>query len=172
MKNAKLIIDGKEIEVKISEEDLEKLTNRRATGYERASSGSRYYSDSCGKVEAFAESKEWNEGLKFDEEVYKSGNYYSDPDVAANNARADKLMRQLRRFAVENRKETINWTDENQNKYYLYYDYINKEFFITSTSYWRTSGQIYFDAKETAQQAIETFKNELLWYFTEYRDSL
>ena len=35
MKNAKLIIDGKEIEVTISEETLEKLTNKRATGYER-----------------------------------------------------------------------------------------------------------------------------------------
>lgn len=30
--------------------------------------------------------------------------YYSDPGVAANNVHADKLMKQLRRFAVENRK--------------------------------------------------------------------
>ena len=37
MKNAKLIIDGKEIEVTVSEETLEKLTNRRTTGYERVS---------------------------------------------------------------------------------------------------------------------------------------
>lgn len=171
MKNAKLIVDGKEIEVLISEETLKKLTNKRITGYERASSGSRYYSDSCGKVEAFAESKEWNEGLKFDEEVYKSGNYYSDPDVAVNNIRADNLMRQLRRFAIENRKSDIDWNGK-QYKYYLYYDYLHKIIDIGATTCWRNFGQIYFDTKEMAELAIKIFKDELLWYFTEYRDSL
>lgn len=169
MKNVKLIIDGKEIEVLISEENLKKLTatDNKTTGYERASYGSTYYTDSRGKVITLEEC-----AAIFDEEVYKSGNYYSDPDVAANNLRADNLMRQLRRFAVENRKETIDWTNENQNKYYLRYDYLNKKIYVGFISSWRDFGQIYFDTKETAQQAIETFKNELLWYFTEYRDSL
>ena len=183
MKNAKLIINEKEINIEISDQLYEELAhiptaNKRTTGYERASSGSCYYTDSCGKVEAIEECKNWTEdsefGItsKFDEEVYKSGNYYSDPDVAANNIRADNLMRQLRRFAVENRKTDIDWADENQDKHYLYYDYVNKEFFINSTSYWRTFGQIYFDTKEMAELAVEIFKDELLWYFTEYRDSL
>lgn len=172
MKNAKLIIDGKEIEVLISEENLEKLTDKRTTGYERASSGFRYYTDSSGKVITFIESTaESTKGIKFDEEVYKSGNYYSNPDVAANNIRADNLMRQLRRFAVENRKDNIDWTNENQYKYYLYYDYLDEEFFISANS-WRGFGQIYFDTEEIAKLAIEKFKDELLWYFTEYRDSL
>ena len=172
MKNAKLIIDGKEIEVLISEENLEKLTDKRTTGYERASSGSTYYTDSCGKVDALAESKEWDESLKFDEEVYKSGNYYSDPDVAANNIRADNLMRKLRRFAVENRKDDIDWTNKNQDKYYLYYNYLTKEICIVSCISYRNFGQISFDTKEMAELAIEMFEDELQWYFTEYRDSL
>lgn len=167
MKNAKLIIDGKEIEVLISEETLEQLTNKRTTGYERVRSGSTYYTDSCGVVKTFEECTEYS-----DEEVYESGNYYSDPDVAANNIRADNLMRKLRRFAVENKKDDINWTNENQNKYYLSYDYLDEEFFIDDISYSRDFGQIYFDTEEIAQQAVEKFKDELLWYFTEYRDSL
>lgn len=168
MKNAKLIINGKEIEVQINEEDLKKLTaTDKTTGYERVRYGSTYYTGNCSVVRTFEERSEL-----YDDEAYESGNYYSDPDVATNNVRADKLMRQLRRFAVENRKDIIDWTNENQNKYYLYYDYVNKEFFINSTSYWRTFGQIYFDTKETAQRALEIFKDELLWYFTEYRDSL
>ena len=173
MKNAKLIIDGKEIEVQISEEKLEKLTDKRTTGYERESSGSRYYTDSSGKVITFVESTaESTKGIKFDEEVYRSGNYYSDSDVANNNVRADNLMRKLRRFAVENRKADIDWTNENQDKYYLYYDCLNEEFFINSANSWRDFGQIYFDTKDIAELAMEKFKNELLWYFTEYRDSL
>ena len=117
MKNAKLIIDGKEIEVKISEEDLEKLTDKRTTGYERARYGSTYYTDSYGVVATFEESAGHS---KFDGKVYESGNYYSDLDVAANNIRADNLMRQLRRFAVESRKVDIDWTNENQ-----YYPFLN-----------------------------------------------
>lgn len=169
MKNAKLIIDGKEIEVTISEETLEKLTNKRTTGYERVRYGSTYYTDSYGVVATFEES---DGDSKFNEEVYKSGNYYSDPDVAANNIRADNLMRQLRRFAVENRKSDIDWANENQDKYRLYYDYLDEEFFIDSNMSYRDFGQIYFDTEETAKLAVEIFKDELLWYFTKYRDSL
>lgn len=169
MKNAKLIIDGKEIEVLISDETLEKLTNKRITGYERVRYGSTYYTDSCGVVKTFEECTDYSE---FDEEVYKSGNYYSDPDVAANNIRADNLMRQLRRFAVENRKTDIDWTNDNQDKYRLYYDYLDEEFFIDSNMSYRDFGQIYFDTEETAKLAVEIFKDELLWYFTKYRDSL
>ena len=167
MKNAKLIIDGKEIEVLISEENLEKLTDKRPTGYEKVRYGSTYYTDRCGVIKTFEERSE-----RFDSEAYESGNYYSDPDVASNNTRADKLMRQLRRFAVENRKTDIDWVDENQDKYYLYYDYSDKEFYIDCVNIGRSFSQIYFDTRETARQAFKTFKDELLWYFTEYRDSL
>lgn len=168
MKNAKLVIDGKEIEVLISEENLEKLTDKRATGYERVRYGSTYYTENCGTAVACTEYTEYSKSC---ENAYESGNYYSHPKVAANNTRADNLMRQLRRFAVENRKVDIDWTNENQYKYYLYYDYLEEEFFISANS-WRGFGQIYFDTEEIAQQAIKIFKDELLWYFTEYRDSL
>lgn len=167
MKNAKLIIDGKEIEVLISEETLEKLTNKRTTGYERVRYDSTYYTDSCGKVITFEEY-----ATIFDEEMYKSGNYYSDSDVANNNVRADNLMRQLRRFAAENRKEYIDWENKNQDKYYLRYDYLNKKIYVGLIQSFRDFGQIYFDTKDIAELAMEKFKNELLWYFTEYRDSL
>lgn len=168
MKNVKLIIDGKEIEVQINEEDFKKITTtNKITGYERVRSGSYYYDTGYGSVDIGTDIECVQTNLNYD-----GANYYSNINIANNNVRADKLMRRLRRFAVKNRKEDIDWTNENQNKYYLYYDYVNKEFFINSTSYWRTFGQIYFDTKETAQQALEIFKDELLWYFTEYCDSL
>lgn len=168
MKNVKLIIDGKEIDVQINEEDLKKLTTTdKITGYERVRYGSTYYTDSYSEVDAFEE-----EDYKFDEKAYKSGNYYSDSDVANNNVRADNLMRQLRRFAAENRKEYIDWENKNQNKYYLDYDYRNQKICIDFVMTVRDFGQIYFDTRETAKLAIKKFKDELLWYFTEYRDSL
>ena len=86
-------------------------------------------------------------------------------------------MRQLRRFAVENRKHSLNWEiDNNQRKYSIYYGTSNlfeePELKIDCCFEDRYFGIIYFDTREAAQKAIETFYDELIWYFTEYKDSL
>ena len=36
----------------------------------------------------------------------------------------------------------------------------------------REFGTIFFDSETAAQLAIDTFRDELIWYFTEYKDSL
>ena len=33
-------------------------------------------------------------------------------------------------------------------------------------------GAIHFDSEETANAAMDKFHDELIWYFTEYKDSL
>lgn len=103
--------------------------------------------------------------------MYEVANYYSSFDVAYNNARADKLMRQLRRFAVEHREEELDWNSM-QNKYYFYFDHDDDIICIESYMSAQDFGAIYFDTDETAQLAIDTFHDELIWYFTEYKDSL
>ena len=172
MKNARLIVDGKEIEILLDEENLEKLTYNRKTGYERASCGSHYFTDRHGEVESYKEAEDWTVNYKDAERMYKSGDYYSDPGVAANNVRADKLMKQLRRFAVENRKVDLDWDDSHQIKYYLLYSYTKKKIDIGASFSWRYPGQIYFDTREAAELALKTYRYELLWYFTDYHDSL
>ena len=166
MKNAKLIIDGKEIEALIDEKDLEKLINKKITGYERVNGGYYYY-DNGYTVDTILDT-----GNPTSVDLYDVANYYSNVNIANNNARADNLMRQLRRFAVENRKSDIDWANDRQDKYYLYYDCLNEKIFINYTNSWKNFGQIYFDTEEIAQLAIKIFEDELLWYFTEYRDSL
>ena len=116
MKNAKLIVDGKEIEVQINEEDIKKITTtNKITGYERVRSGSYYYDTGYGSVDIGTDIECVQTNLNYD-----GANYYSNINIANNNARADKLMRRLRRFAVENRKEDIDWDDETQYKYVIY----------------------------------------------------
>lgn len=165
MKNAKLIIDGKEIEVQVSEEDFEELTTtKKITGYERVN-GERYYYNSGHLIEYVIDTGD----VKSDT-LYDIANYYSNVNIANNNARADKLMKQLRRFAVEHREKDIDWTIS--CKHYIYYDYELNKIEISDMICCRDFGQIYFDTEETAKLAAETFKDELLWYFTEYYDSL
>ena len=167
---AKLIIEGKEIEVEISEEEYKKLqpSEEKKTGYERVSESDIYfYANSRGYVETACE-----DYYDVDNEYYESANYYSDKTVAENNARADKLMRQLRRFSVEHRENKIDWYDINNHKYYINYDFEDNKISIGDKSFLRYFGAIYFDSRKTAQAAINEFHDELIWYFTEYKDSL
>ena len=167
---AKLIIEDKEIEVEISEEEYKKLhpSEEKKTGYERVPNSDIYfYAHSGGYVGTASECY-----CNIDNEYYELANYYSDKTVAENNARADKLMRQLRRFSVEHREDGVNLNDVNTRQYCIYYDYGNNTLGTAFTLYAKTFGTILFDSEETARAAIDEFRDELIWYFTEYKDSL
>ena len=154
---ATLIIEGKEIEIEISEEEYKKL-HPSETGYERvAESDIYFYANTKGDVETACE-----DCYDIDDEYYESANYYSDKTVAENNARADKLMRQLRRFAVEHREPGINFNNATTEKYYIICDYENDELRATYTSYAKVFGAIYFDSREVANAAIDKFHDELI----------
>lgn len=166
---AKLLIEGKEIEVEISEEEYNKLqTKQKKTGYERVEVGEEFYYVAASNKVEFGD----DDYVPIDDKYYDISNYYSSKEVAENNARADKLMRQLRRFAVEHREHGVNFNDVNTEKYYIYYDYKNDELKKVFTFYAKTFGTILFDSEEIAQAAIDEFHDELIWYFTEYKDSL
>lgn len=167
---AKLIIEDKEIEIEISEEEYKKLqpSEEKKTGYERVPEESDYfYANSRGYVETDSE-----DCYSIDGEHYESANYYSSEIVAENNARADKLMRQLRRFSVEHRKYKSNFNSINANRFYIIYQCEINEIKPYHTSYAIYFGAIYFDSEEIALAAIDKFRDELIWYFTEYKDSL
>ena len=167
---AKLIIEDKEIEIEISEEEYKKLQlpEEKKTGYERVpKNGHYFYEFGKGDVESDVE-----DYYDVDDEYYESANYYSDKTIAENNARADKLMRQLRRFSVEHRERGVNLNDTNTKKYYICYDYENNELGATFTFVGRVFGIIYFDSEEAVNTAMDKFHDELIWYFTEYKDSL
>lgn len=164
---ATLIIEGKEIEIEISEEEYKKL-HPSETGYERALENSEfYYEHSRGDVETSID-----EYCNIDDKYYESANYYSSDVVAENNARADKLMRQLRRFAVQHKESGVNFNDIKTKKYCIYYEYGDDKLRVSLAYCSKFFGAIYFDSEETAQAAIDKFHDELIWYFNEYKDSL
>ena len=167
---AKLIIEGKEIEVEISEEECKKLQllEEKKTGYERVPEGDKFYYESGrGIVEPSFDRYD-----NIDDDYYRTASYCSSKTVAENNARADKLMRQLRRFSVEHREHGVNLNNANTGKYYVWYNYGSAELGVSSVFWSKVFGVIYFDSKETADAAIDEFHDELIWYFTKYKDSL
>ena len=164
----KVIINGQEIEIEINEEQLEQLKVKKKTGYERVDENEVYCIVNSDSTISFVE----EDSVEYDVKQYNTANYYSDCAVAENNARADQLMRQLRRFAVENRKEEITWGAYTPSKYFIRFDYEKLEFSTGHCFYFIYPGIVYFDSEETVQAAIKQFKDELIWYFTEYKDSL
>lgn len=164
---AKLIIEDKEIEVEISEEEYKKLQPSE-TGYERVAKDNNYfYVNIGGNVGTGIDNY-----CYADDKYYESANYYSSDVVAENNARADKLMRQLRRFSVEHREREVNLDDIKTKKFFITYNYENNEIRLGYTLQLKAFGAIYFDSREVINAAIDEFHDELIWYFTEYKDSL
>lgn len=164
-----LVIDGKEFPIDILDPDLQEIIKpktARHTGYERVRRGDRYWIDEVYRVSMFPEENEPE-----DKSWYELANYYSDLSVAENNCRADKLMRSLRRFAVKHRVDKIDWNNSTTLKYTIRFNNSNG-LSVTQECCGRDFGAIFFDSYKTAERAIEEFKDELTWYFTEYKDSL
>lgn len=163
---AKLIVNNQEIEVEIAEEEYKKLQPEKKTGYERVENKTYFWITGDGRLLSQVDKS------KADALSYESANYYSDRTVAENNARADKLMRQLRRFAVEHRQVELDWNSGIQYKYVICYNHLSDELDMSFRNNTKCVGEICFDSEQTTQAAIDTFRDELIWYFTEYKDSL
>lgn len=165
---AKLVIEGKEFPIEINDPELEKLiVQPKKTGYELVKDGHTYsFVNSYGEVMTLDHQDD------DDDNRYSDANYYSDCTVAENNARADKLMRQLRRFAVFQRDKTPDWHNTKAMKWYIVFDYDENDLFINNCYFRRAPFCIYFHSRECAQAAIDLFRDELIWYFAEYKDSL
>jgi hypothetical protein len=165
---AKLIVEGKEFDIEILDPKLQELVApKKKTGYERVEKNKCYWVENAeGGIDFVSECKD-----VCDDNLYNSANYYESEFVAAQNARADKLMRQLRRFAVEHREQNIEYTNTGV-KYTIRFNYYSNELYISHECLGRDFGMIAFDSENVVSLAIETFHNELIWYFTEYKDSL
>lgn len=160
---AKLIVDGHEFDIDILDPKLQELiAPPKKTGYERAMEGFGYYF--VGDDNRIYPTAEFMSVVDY--KHYNEANYYSDKIVAENNARADKLMRQLRRFAVEHRSN-----DKVAEIYYIYYLRDSNLLQLRRDTMNRFIGP-WFDNQHAGAQAIKTFHDELMWYFTEYKDSL
>ena len=168
---AKLIVDGKEYIYEISEKELEDLNRKyvdKPTGYEKATNEA----DEVCYVTATGQICILHEGQSplSSSTIYTNANYYTSKRLAEANSRADNLYRCLRRFAAEHREHPITWNPK--GSYAIRYDHYENEILVDYTESFQDYGNIYFNTREIAEKAIEIYRCELIWYFTEYKDSL
>lgn len=163
---AVLMVNGKEFPIEIQDPALINILNGKKTGYDRVSKLRGYYSvNDENIVVCHSEQNDYR-----DKQRFEAANYYSDKRVAEDNARADRLMRELRRYAVEHRTSEVNWDNSDQKKYCIYYNHHSLS--INDVTIMCMCGTVYFDTRSVAEQAIELFKNELVWYIEKYKDTL
>ena len=172
-----LKMNDKSVQAEISEEQLKEtvlfeqlkklglIEDKPKTGYERVEKYSVYFFNSGGGTHEVIDNKD-----KIDKANYDSGNYYSDCEIAKNNIRADRLLCYLRQWQAQNDKviSVEDWNNESKKKWFIIYSYSSEEMYAEYYYIMRLPNTIYFATKEKAEEAIEVFKDELLWYFTEY----
>ena len=160
MKTAKLIIDGKEIEVQLTEEQAQELTaQKKVTGFERVKADEIYfYTDGDGELSEDYEAKGVTDDIR-----YRNTNYYSDATLAEWCTKSDTLNRKMRRWAAEHNTEPNDWSVDCEKKYYLYYFCGNKNVLIESNYRYMHPSAVYFNTKKIAQAAIEEFGDEIKW---------
>ena len=158
--------NGKTVQVEMTEEQAKILglvEERSRTGYERVEVEETYY-----LVEVDDEITNMKHNGQLDRDCYDVGNYYSNKTIAENNARADRLLRHLRQWQAQNDEpiSVEDWNNESKKKWFIIYS--SEEMYAEYYYIMRLPNTIYFATKEKAEEAIEVFKDELLWYFTEY----
>lgn len=164
--------NGKNIKAEISEEQAKILglvEDKPKTGYESLGTGETYY-----LVDVDDEITTMKYDSRLDRDCYDVGNYYSDKVIAENNARADRLLRQLRQWQALNDKSISveDWEDHGKNKWCIIYGYGLEKLYVDYFHCIRLHNVIYFTTREKAEEAIEVFRDELIWYFVEYQQRL
>ena len=164
-------------DTEVSEKELAEILDaeekeKKKTGYERVKKRKFYYAiNSLKEVTEFVN----HEFLESEtEKRYEVASYFNDENLTENIARAERLKYKLRRYAALNGgiPSPKYWQSLESKKNYISYDCVNNKLSIYDRQILKEFGQIYFKNKEACEKAIEIFKDELIWYFTEFEEQL
>lgn len=155
MKTAKLIINGKEYKVQLTDEQVTKIENpKKVTGFEGVEEGESYFSiDATGTI--------YSRNTYF-ENLYNNANYYSNETLAEWCNRNDTLNRKIRRWAAEHNTHPIDWKNS-ESKWYIYYNCKYEDIEIGENKENCSVERVYYQDYLTAVAAIEEFGDEIKW---------
>lgn len=160
--------NGKPIELELTEEQVEVLKQRekKKTGWERVEKGERYF------INAIRVAQEEREtGSSTDDTCYKYASYFTNETLIKNILTAQLLQRKLWRRSAELCGKA-NWNDNRCGQFSIVYDFNSRCLSVVASWMINGFGQVYFDTKEHAEQAMSEFHDELIWYFTKFKSRM
>lgn len=134
------------------------------TGWERVNVGEPYFTLTQYKPHEQGEDNDIN-----DQKMYDSANYFSDGKIAADVFRAQAIWRKLLRWQAENDNPVTWGNDSIESQHFsIYCDHFTEQLTVANQCYSQDAFNVYFSTEEKAEQALEIFKDDLLWLFTKF----
>lgn len=108
----------------------------------------------------------WDDNNENCKKRYELGNYFKTRKEAEFALERQKVITELKRYAMEHNEKEIDWNDEVQDKFGLYFYHQSKKILINTYNFDQTTF-IYFTSKEIARSAIKEIGEERLkkYYF-------
>ena len=144
-----IVINGKKAE--LTKEQLEKLgIEVKDDPFEKVKRNEVfYYASSSGQVHS--QKEEYGTGSI---SLFSSGNYCKDEKIMKQRALHETLNRLLWRFSMQNGGDKIDWNNNDDFKWVVYYDY-EKNRFETDIDFVCKHPEPYFISEEIAERAID-----------------
>ena len=137
---------------------------RARTGYERVAWAGRYYILQAPSIRPSdcAETKSL-----YGDSCFESGNYINDERLAKNRAREARLFCKLVQWQALH-DDPVDWGDNEKPKFEIRFDYQENRLAIVADYVYRVANTVYFSSYKSAREAIKTFRDELMWYYTAF----
>lgn len=162
--------NGKPIELELTEKQVQEILaqiQNPKTGWERVEEGESYWiCDAYDRILEIGESSDCR-----DDNLFSLANYFSDATLAQNVVRAQELQRKLWRRSAE-LCEKVDWYDSTIEKFSIKCTYDAQCLYADSSQFSGNFGQVYFDTRKHAEQVMNEFRDELIWYFTEFQSRM
>lgn len=151
MKEIKLIIDGKEVQ--LTDEQLKMLgiepEKKRKNPFDRVGNGDRFFAiDNMNGIQTCTEMS-----YARDEAYYNGINYFNDKKFAKQVALHQLLYRKLLKYSYDNEFEDEEW-DGTKMHAYIIYNFTRKDYDIRWTRNEKEPGTVYFKTPTRATAAL------------------
>lgn len=137
-------------------------SRKKKTGWERAEISKRYYVFGACSIE--------EGGCKGDDDFYQKAEYFTSQKLVENIDKFQTICRKIFRWIAENDPNLVTKEDKcntGKTKYGIGYDYDSKCIRAFSYTY-IVDNSFVLSNEKTANDLVETFKEELTWLFTEF----
>ena len=147
---AKLILNNKEYEVELKEEQVKEIEKPKYKRW-RADKGEKYYflSD-LGEILSAIDCRD-----KSDNFLYNTDNYFKTEEGVEFCKKQLLYIQQYKDFLGEDLVTEDDWKDNDILKYYAYYDYDSNIVDIDGGIYFKFQGTIYSKSKEKIEKFIK-----------------
>jgi len=155
--------DGQQ--VKISDESYKAMADSiQSKRWKPDEDETFWYVDDDGDVEETF----WCNPDKYDQQRYKTGNFYRTEEEAKTALARINALADVREYILDNnlQVDNVDWSDEEQEKWSIYYDHDDSEFYEVCRYVCQEFNELpWLKSTEAKNQVIQAKRKELLVIF-------